>query len=330
MPGGRTAEACGLAKLIREGASVGEVRDWFDFGGSKHAINQSCWRRTPLGEAVLRLDLDILNLLFAKGGDVNAIDSPFLSDDDDSVFVELAGRFDSLTVQHNGSPWTIQDGPESLALPLAVEILLKNGLDPNSEPPGSRKTEVTIFVDSMNKATKDALDWERRGIRAINNHSRLALRRCIRLFYESGTDLSEARHYNKPLVLYVNPLDRPLLVQLGADLSEAFVYARDRGQQDDLYQLLAMTNSVFDGEAILPVIVPDRGRLRLVDPRTRSILRLHERIVPVLRPLKTDSRDRVWRRLAAAEYDEANQSWPLPPGASGAAFFDLQLEYIRP
>ena len=90
MPGGRTAEACGLAKLIREGASVGEVRDWFDFGGSKHAINQSCWRRTPLGEAVLRLDLDILNLLFAKGGDVNAIDSPFLSDDDDSVFVELA------------------------------------------------------------------------------------------------------------------------------------------------------------------------------------------------------------------------------------------------
>ena len=151
--------------------------------------------------------------------------------------------------------------------------------------------------------------------------------RCLILLYESGTDLSEDRHSNLPLILYANPFNRPLLIQLGADLSAAFEYARDHGLKDDLYQLLAMTNGVFDGEAIFPIVVPERRRLRLADPSTRSILRLHEKIVPTLWPLNSGA-DRS--RPAATEalpYDEDDQSWPLPPGAGDAAFFDLLLQY---
>ena len=105
----------------------------------------------------------------------------------------------------------------------------------------------------------------------------LALRRCLTLFYESGADLSEDRFFDKPSIWRAHPLDRPLLVQLGADLNEAFSYARDHGTEVDLILLLAMTNGVFDGEPVFPVVVPTGRRLRLLAPRTQAILRLHER-----------------------------------------------------
>ena len=121
-------------------------------------------------------------------------------------------------------------------------------------------------------------------------------------------------------------VDRPMLVRLGADLSAAFVYARDHGPRDDLYQLLSMTNGVFDGEPIFPVIVPDGERIRPADPRTGKVPRLHEKIIPTLRFQYPWSSWRV-SRSALPGYDEADQSWPLHPGMAEAAFFDLQLKY---
>ena len=305
--------ACGLADLIQGGAGVEEVSDWFDWGGEKAAINRSCPEnnRTPMEESVLRLDLDLLNLLFAEGGDADAIGY--------HVFHNLAFWASRYDVNRFGWP-TDQDPIE--AVPPVLEVLLENGLDPNRHlGDQTSSTAASTFAYFLNKQTK--LTAQSSGYIP----TRHALRRCLRVFYESA-NMSEARYQGQPLVLYVNYWDRPYLARLGTDLSAAFGYARGHGLQHDLNQLLSMTNGVFDGEPVFPLIVPDGDRLRLLDPRDQTVFRLHENIVPYISAL-TAGRTR-WlpaRRSDRFEYDEANQSWSLPPDAGNTAIFNLQLRY---
>ena len=74
-------------------------------------------------ESILRLDLDLLILLFAEGGDANAIGY--------HVFRHLAGETVGFYVR--SSKWRIYLGIEDPidVVPPVLEILLENGLDPN-------------------------------------------------------------------------------------------------------------------------------------------------------------------------------------------------------